>query len=202
MKIIRKLFEWIILLLIGFFIGINVDNLMDARPSRIDDILFPSEPAQTEVPAAQSDGNEEVHANNSEVDYDTIENNIIQSVNELREELGAPTVTVNETLREGAYIRAKEIEESFSHTRPDGSEPFSVFSQEGLEYNYGYMGENLAMVTYFGNDQSMSQVIFEGWVDSPDHYETMIDPDFKEIGVGVHFDGDILYATQFFGTER
>ena len=48
----------------------------------------------------------------------------------------------------------------------------------------------------------MSQLIFEGWVDSKDHYETMINPEFDEIGIGIHYDGEILYATQFFGKPR
>ncbi len=136
------------------------------------------------------------------VDIERIENIIFNMVNDLREELGAGAVVRNETLRLAADIRAIETEESFSHTRPDGTEPFTVFEEQATFYPYYMVGENLAMATYFRDDDHMAKLIFNGWVDSPDHYETMINPDFQEIGIGVHYDGEILYATQFFGTPR
>lgn len=136
------------------------------------------------------------------IDKDYIENVIFDMVNILREDLEVGKVTRNEVLRLAANIRAVEIEELFSHTRPNGTEPFTVLEEPDTFYPYYMVGENLAMATYFRDDDHMAKLIFDGWVDSPDHYETMINPDFEEIGIGVHYDGEILYATQFFGTPR
>lgn len=136
------------------------------------------------------------------VNKEQIEDIIFKLVNELREELGAGSVVKNETLRLAADIRAVETEESFSHTRPNGQEPFTVLEEQETFYPYFMVGENLAMATYFRDDNHMAQLIFDGWVDSEDHYQTMINPDFEELGIGVHYDGEILYATQFFGTPR
>lgn len=136
------------------------------------------------------------------VNKEQIEDIIFKLVNELRAELGAGSVVKNETLRLAADIRAVETEESFSHTRPNGQEPFTVLEEQETFYPYFMVGENLAMATYFRDDNHMAQLIFDGWVDSEDHYQTMINPDFEELGIGVHYDGEILYATQFFGTPR
>ena len=136
------------------------------------------------------------------VNKEQIEDIIFKLVNELREELGAGSVVKNETLRLAADIRAVETEESFSHTRPNGQEPFTVLKEQETFYPYFMVGENLAMATYFRDDNHMAQLIFDGWVDSEDHYQTMINSDFEELGIGVHYDGEILYATQFFGTPR
>lgn len=131
-----------------------------------------------------------------------IEELIFQSVNELRAKLSINPVTRNESLRLAATVRAIETEESFSHTRPDGTEPFTVLDEPETLYAYSMAGENLAMATFFKDERHMSQLIFEGWVDSEGHYETMVNPEFDEIGIGIHYDGEILYATQFFGKPR
>lgn len=136
------------------------------------------------------------------IDKDRIENSIFVMVNTLRDKLGSGTVTRNETLRLAADIRAIETEETFSHTRPNGEEPFSVLEELETSYPYYMVGENLAMATYFRDEDHMAELIFNGWVDSPDHYQTMINPEFEEIGIGVHYNGEILYVTQFFGTSR
>lgn len=136
------------------------------------------------------------------IDKPLIEDTIFNLVNDLREELNVNPVIKNETLRLAADIRAIETEELFSHTRPNGTEPFTVLEEEGTYYPYYMIGENLAMATYFRDDEHMAHLIFNGWVESEDHYQTMINPDFKEIGIGVHYDGEILYASQFFGLVR
>lgn len=138
----------------------------------------------------------------SEVDIVLIEEEIFKLVNDLRTELELTTLEPNDMLKAGAIIRAQETQESFSHTRPNGTEAFTVLNEEGIFYNHQLAGENLAMATAFLKDKEMAQFLFDGWVDSEGHYESMINPEFREMGVGVHFDGEIIYATQLFGTEK
>src|SRR5699024_5002825 len=135
-----------------------------------------------------------------EIDYEAVENKIFDLLNELRKEQDVPVLKKNENLKKAADERALETEELFSHTRPDGTEPFTVLTEPEHEYSYRMAGENLGMATYFQSEEKMAELLFNGWVESKGHYENMINPDFREVGIGVHYDGETLYATQLFGT--
>lgn len=134
------------------------------------------------------------------IDAQAVENRIFERLNNLRKEKNVPLLKKNEVLKQAADERARETEESFSHTRPDGTETFTVLTEPEHEYDYRLAGENLAMGTYIGSEEKMADLLFDGWVDSKGHYENMIQPDFQEVGIGVHYDGKNLYATQLFGT--
>jgi len=58
------------------------------------------------------------------------------------------------------------------------------------------------MATYHMNETEMAELIFNGWVESEGHYENLVRPEFEEIGVGIHYDGEFLYATQLFGAQQ
>lgn len=135
------------------------------------------------------------------VDEGLIRDTILQLTNQLRTEQNVGTVQQNDTLQSAADIRAQESAESFSHTRPNGAEFHTVLNEGGLEYFYSITGENLAMATYHLDDPGMAEFLFEGWVESPGHYENMIEAGFEELGVGVYYDGEILYLVQIFGSS-
>lgn len=135
-----------------------------------------------------------------EVDEQLLRDTILQLTNELRSSLDVGTLIQNNTLQQAADIRALESAQSFSHTRPDGSDFYTVLNEEGLSYTYQITGENLALATYHLDDVGMAEFLFDGWVESPGHYQNMIEADFSELGVGVYYDGDILYLVQIFGT--
>ncbi len=206
MRFLKKISEWTMLLVMGFIVGLFFG------PQIIDEILPPDEFQQTNI-ADQQIETEQTSQNQSRladllspypdsVDEGYIENRVFDLVNDLRSSLQLGPVEKNETLREAANIRAVEIEKSFSHTRPNGQDPFSVFEELDTKYYYQMVGENLAMATFIGDEESMSELVMEGWIESKDHYQTMINPDYNEIGIGVHYDGEILYVTQFFGIQR
>lgn len=204
MRFIRKVTKWLLVLFLGFFIGIVYSYWQDP----LSQLIQTTEQIETTDQAAESEKEtfQEINPldllrpSPDSVDYAYIESTIIELVNALRTEQGLNTVTRNQILTDAANIRAVETETSFSHTRPNGLEPFTVLKESGTEYPFIMAGENLAMATYHRDDEYMTQLIFNGWVESDDHFQTMINPDFKEIGVGVHYDGEILYVTQFFGT--
>lgn len=136
------------------------------------------------------------------IDYVRVENEIMRLLNELRAEKGLNTLTKNEMLKQAADYRAVETGTSFSHTRPDGSEFYTVFQNEAFWYEYQTVGENLAMATYFKDEEGMAAYLFNGWMESEGHYANMVRPEYKEVGIGVHYDGEFLYAVQLFGTQR
>lgn len=132
-----------------------------------------------------------------DIDVTIIQNTILKLTNELRQERDVGQLTLNDELIQAADLRAFETETSFSHTRPDNT-PFHTALSD--TYTYQMAGENLAMGTYHSTDEEMAAFLFNGWVESEGHYENMIEPGFTEIGIGVHYDGEMLYLVQIFGT--
>ena len=154
--------------------------------------------ASTSADSASISTEESIVTN--EIDVAVVENRVLELLNELRNEVGVSPVTPNDQLKKAANIRAVETEESFSHTRPDGKATFTVLEESGIDYNYQFAGENLAMGTNYLAEKEMAEWLFQGLKDSPGHYENMVNKDFEEVGIGVHYNGENLYIVQLFGT--
>lgn len=219
-----KLLGFIVTVLVSIMFGfwLAATNILDGTPlgqvlyDIVEIIPDPNESSpgtQVEIPAEETNATNTPSSENEnqesttenvthEINYEVIENHIFELLNELRSEVGVPTLTKNEQLKLAADQRALETEELFEHTRPDGSDPFTVLEEAGHEYRYRLAGENLAMATYYLDELGMAEVIFDGWTNSEGHYKNMIKPEFEEVGIGVHYDGEILYVTQMFGTQR
>ena len=121
----------------------------------------------------------------------------VDMLNDLREDKGLNQLKWNPSskLQRAAEVRAKEITEEFSHTRPDGSTCFTVLKEFGLSYST--CGENIAMGTQMSPQKAM-----EMWTNSPGHYKNMVNPDFEEIGLARYKIGDTIYWVQLFYTGR
>lgn len=170
---------------------LSFNNIMtdEANP----EVADPTEPSSNESFDIEKVG----------IDDQFIREKVLNLTNELRQEQGLNPLSHNIELEIAGNIRAEETTIVFSHTRPNGQNPFTVLddSNESPNYTYQTIGENLGMATYHRTDEYMAELIFEGWVNSEGHYENMIKPEYSEMGVGVAFDGDILYITQFFGDQ-
>ena len=86
--------------------------------------------------------------------YTDLINEVYEITNNYRSLVGVPSLTLDSSLVEAANIRAKELSDSFSHTRPNGSSCFTVLSELGI--SYGTAGENIAA------GYSSSQSVLEG----------------------------------------
>lgn len=117
-------------------------------------------------------------------------NEVIRLVNVERQKSGLSAVSMDNSLNSAALVRAKEIVSLFSHTRPNGQSCFSVLSDMGISYNGA--GENIAM-----GQTSPSQVMSE-WMNSQGHRENILNPSFKNLGVGVYKVGSRYYWAQMF----
>ena len=107
--------------------------------------------------------------------YTDLINEVYEITNNYRSLVGVPSLTLDSSLVEAANIRAKELSDSFSHTRPNGSSCFTVLSELGI--SYGTAGENIAA------GYSSSQSVMEGWRSSSGHYQNIISSKFKKIGI-------------------
>lgn len=126
----------------------------------------------------------------SENTYTDLINEVYEITNNYRSLVGVSSLTLDSSLVEAASIRAKELNDSFSHTRPNGSSCFTVLSELGI--SYGTAGENIAA------GYSSSQSVMEGWRSSSGHYQNIISSKFKKIGIGVNIVNNQYYWVQIF----
>jgi len=101
---------------------------------------------------------------------------VVRLVNIERSKAGLGGVSASSTLNAAASIRANEIITSFSHTRPNGTSCFTVLTQLNIPYNT--CGENIAA------GQATPQEVMTGWMNSPGHKANIMNPSFKQLGVG------------------
>ena len=109
-------------------------------------------------------------------------------VNNERQNQGLPPLTWNSALASDAAVRAQEIAVVFSHTRPDGSEWWTVDPDR-------MYGENLA------SGQSTAQEAFNSWMASPGHRANILG-DYSSCGFALYYGGDAgstYYWVQEFG---
>lgn len=103
---------------------------------------------------------------------------VLRLVNIERTSRGLAAYSLDETLCAGANIRAQEIVTNFSHTRPDGTEPYTVLDQ----YNYQStsLGENIAA------GQTTPAEVVETWMNSDGHRANILSESFTKMGVGYY----------------
>lgn len=107
---------------------------------------------------------------------------VLALCNVKRAKVGAPPMYLAKDLQRAAYIRAKEIVQVTSHTRPDGSSCFTI-----VEQSNNTLGENIAA----GN--ATPDAVVEQWMNSDGHRANILNPNFKELGVGYTQNDNSLY---------
>ncbi len=109
-------------------------------------------------------------------------------VNDARVQNGLEPLSWNSALAADAAVRATEISVVFSHTRPDGSDWWTVDSDR-------MYGENIA------SGQSTAQEVFNSWWASPGHQANILG-NYTTCGFALYYGGDAgstYYWVQEFG---
>ena len=110
---------------------------------------------------------------------------VLAAINVERRKAGLPDLQKNMDLVVAAVIRAQEQEQLFSHTRPDGSEWWTVNS--AVCY-----GENLSK----GYN---AKEVTNAWMNSPTHKEVIM-TNYNTCGVGIYTSpSGIIYMAAEFG---
>ena len=107
---------------------------------------------------------------------------VLRLVNMERAKVNAPPLRLAGDLQQAADIRAQEVSQLFSHTRPDGSSCFTVIRHKGRT-----CGENIA-----AGHSSASETV-EQWMNSEGHRENILNPAFREIGIGYFYSDSSEY---------
>ena len=118
---------------------------------------------------------------------------VFTELNVLRKKLGLSALTWDKDLTDSAMQRAAEIAIYFSHTRPNGQKPFTVFPPNSL-----VKSENIAA----GFPDAKS--VMDGWTNSPGHYSNMVAKNVESVGVGCFYqpDGKIHWVQLFDGGRK
>lgn len=103
---------------------------------------------------------------------------VVKLVNEERAKAGLAALALDESIASAAQVRAREIEVSFSHTRPDGRSFSTVLKDNGISYRGA--GENIAW------GQKSPEEVMKGWMNSEGHRANILNPKFTKIGVGCY----------------
>lgn len=106
------------------------------------------------------------------------EEQMLQLVNNERERIGLPPLTISFAIREVArqHSIAMLKEKYFSHRDAFGDDVGDRLTESGVKYFFA--GENLA----YAPDIHTAHT---GLMDSPGHKQNLLDPDFRRVGVGI-----------------
>jgi len=133
-----------------------------------------------------------------------VERGIAERTNEYRESNDLPAVTSDDALTKCAQEFAKFMadNELYGHHADDRT-PAERAKAAG--YDYCVIRENIAYRTNPGEvtAQGLTQVLMEGWIDSPPHRENLEARYITQAGVGIATtDGDTYYAVHLFGRPQ
>ncbi len=125
---------------------------------------------------------------------------VVRLTNSYRSEHGLHPLTLNTQLSNSAQTHSQDmaLNDFFSHTGSNGTTVSDRTQSAG--YQSPYVGQNIA-AGYFSAEE-----VVRGWMNSPGHRENILNPNYREIGVGYHYlendTGEINYNsywTQDFG---
>lgn len=117
---------------------------------------------------------------------------VLSLVNQERVRNGLEKLSWGDTCAEAAEIRANELVQLYSHTRPDGT-PWNTACDSPDNNNVYVEGENLAV----GSSAVSPETTVATWMNSEAHRANILNPDFTKLSVGVYFDGDTKYKTHW-----
>lgn len=111
---------------------------------------------------------------------------MLRLINEERAKVGVPPLKWSNELMQAGAIRAKEVSQNFSHTRPDGTSFKTVTGNTNQ-----YITENIA------RGQSKVIEVLPAWLNSPEHRANILNPEFKEFGLGYYYDENKIPILHF-----
>lgn len=116
---------------------------------------------------------------------DDLAGQVVEQVNRQRAQYGLSALQVDEDLSRAARIRALEIVQKFSHTRPDGRRWATVAA--------GAYGENIA------RGQKSADKVMAAWLTSAGHRANILKAGYGSIGVCAYVHNGVTYWVQLFG---
>lgn len=145
-----------------------------------------------------------VEENTQKVNEAALQENMLRIVNQYRKEQGQKPLALKEILTQAASIRAKELNQQYAHTRPNGKGFSSVYTDDLHQNFVGELGENaVGIQSYAGlTEEMIAQQMFDKWQKSPSHQKNMLKPSYTHMGfatyLGTYQQTPFLYGIQWF----
>lgn len=113
----------------------------------------------------------------SPVEQKNFAREVLRLCNLERAKTGASPLKTNGLFNRAAKIRARELIQNFSHTRPDGSQYSTVFKQF-------YFGQSGTSAENINANSPTPEAVVKHWMNSEYHRENILNPKFQYLGVG------------------
>lgn len=140
-------------------------------------------PADPAAPTISVGGNSGGRTDNLEIRQE-----IIRLVNETRVANGVPELPVSEALMNAAQV-CSDRRYTWHHSK----EECEAAATAGYPYGFG------SNITVFTGTDNAAQHAVDNWINSPGHFQTMIDPRCDCIGVGLTQHDGVTYCFLFLG---
>lgn len=116
---------------------------------------------------------------------------VVELVNKEREKRNLAPLSIDMRVQAAAQVRAQECEQSFSHTRPDGSGFATALKEQKVSYRTA--GENIAW------GQRSPEEVVSAWMNSDGHRANILSAKYTSIGVGYYQNANgVKYWSQLF----
>lgn len=188
-----------------FAYGCNIQDILGKLENCFPQINLPETDApETNIPEIETPGTNTPETNLPEINIPENDNNsndniigdatpeedsssnnmhafikeVVDLVNAERAKEGHSPLTLDIKVQAAAQVRATECEQSFSHTRPDGSSFATALKEQNVSYRGA--GENIAW------GQRSPQAVMNAWMNSAGHRANIMNPNFTTIGVGYY----------------
>ncbi len=155
----------------------DTENVTPEKPATP---VKPVTPAKPETPSADAGETKDL----------TYAEQVVELVNAERAKEGLSPLTIDKTLGSAALVRAKEIQSTFAHTRPNGSSFATAITEAGGSYRGA--GENIA----YG--QKSPKAVVTAWMNSAGHRANIMNKSYTKIGVGYLTNSNVPYWVQLF----
>lgn len=166
----------------AYNLGCNIQDILGKLENCFPNISLPdcefpgdnipdADVPETDVPGVET-------PEDSIVDEHAFIKEVVELVNIERAKAGLSLLTIDTKVQAAAMVRAKECEQLFSHTRPDGSSFATALKEQNVSYRSA--GENIAW------GQKSPEEVMNAWMNSAGHRANIMNPNFTTIGVGYY----------------
>ena len=111
---------------------------------------------------------------------------LVALVNEVRKDAGLNPLYIVPMLNDASYIRSKETVEKYDHTRPDGTNFYTVLDNCGFFFSAA--AENLAA------GLPTAEETHNQWINSPGHLRNILNPKYTHIGASCYHEDGTMYG--------
>jgi len=129
-----------------------------------------------------------------------VEEEIFTATNNERSKSGLQPLKRNSTAN--GYARSKSLEmlnlNYFDHNSPNNGYISVIAKKDG--WKYSRIGENIYTMTGSSASSASGSAITNSWMNSEGHRANILNTGYTEIGIGVTYRNNKLYATQIFYT--